>query len=103
MERRVRATEARVHFGTLIRQVMEQGDRVLVERAGRPQVVILSYEDYRRLQASAQHQEWRNALEEIGRLGETVWILREGESLPAPEDILRELREERLVQPAGLH
>lgn len=102
MERRVPATEARVHFGALMRRVVERGERILVERGGRPKVVILSYDDYQQLQASAQHQEWRSALQEILRLGQEVWTFGPERPLPAPEEVIRELREERLVQLTGL-
>ena len=48
---RISATEARIHFGEILRKVTEQGP-VLVERRGQPQVVILSAADYRKLKGS---------------------------------------------------
>ena len=40
------ATEARVHFGEALRLVQEQGEAVVIERAGRPAAVLISMEDY---------------------------------------------------------
>lgn len=44
---RVTATEAKNRFGALCVEAKEEP--VIVEKAGRPDSVILSYEDYRRL------------------------------------------------------
>ncbi len=54
MERVVSATEARVHFGALMRQVIESGEPIFVERAGRREVVVLSAGDYERLRAAQE-------------------------------------------------
>ena len=45
----VTATEAKVHFGELMRRVVERREPVYVERGGRPQVVVLAVADYERL------------------------------------------------------
>lgn len=93
MERVVSATEARVHFGEVMRRVVETGQPVIVEKAGEPQVVMLAIQEYERLRAAPDDRgDWlSNAL--------TVreYIERElaGKQLPAPEDIIREMREER--------
>lgn len=44
----VSATEARVHFGEMMRRA-EDGETLLVERAGRAMVVMISMEEYARL------------------------------------------------------
>ena len=90
MERRIRATEARIRFGTLMRQVVERGERILVERGGHPYVVLLSYEDYQHLQAMAQPQDWESVLAEGIKLAREVWVVREGEPLPPPEEVILE-------------
>lgn len=46
MERRMSATEARVHFGEVLDSVAKRGDVVFVERSGRPQAVIVSVGDW---------------------------------------------------------
>jgi len=102
MEHRVRAAEARVHFGALMRRVVERGERILVERRGHPCVVLLSYDDYQRLQAASQPQDWRVVLTEGIQLAREMWSVQEGETLPPAEEVIRELREERLVQLTGL-
>lgn len=47
-ERRISATEARVHFGELLDSVRQKADVVYVERAGVPQVVIVSVDEWER-------------------------------------------------------
>lgn len=48
--RTVTATEARVHFGEMLRIVRDQGGTVIVERAGEAEAAIISMEDLRELQ-----------------------------------------------------
>jgi prevent-host-death family protein len=43
MERVVGATEARIRFGELMRRVAEQKTCVIVERGGKPWVVVLTH------------------------------------------------------------
>jgi prevent-host-death family protein len=90
------ATEARIHFGELMRQVVEQQTPVVVERQGKPQVVVVSIQEYERLLAGQREQEeWRRLLRETHEL-----IRRElgDRELPPAEDIIREMREERDAQ-----
>ena len=49
---RVTATEAKNRFGALC--IEAKREPVVVEKAGHPDTVLLSYEDYRRLSAPAQ-------------------------------------------------
>lgn len=51
------ATEARVHFGEVLRRV-EEGEVIVVEGRGRPQAVILSVKAYARLTAG-RRTPWR--------------------------------------------
>ena len=96
MARRVSATEARVHFGELMRRVVESEEPVIVERAGREQMVFLSLPEYERLRnARSDNPGWPELLAETHRgirrsLGERA--------LPAPEEIIRAVREERDAQ-----
>ena len=46
MEQTIAATHARIHFGEVLRKVAKGGHRIIVERAGRPQAVILSIIEY---------------------------------------------------------
>ena len=70
---RVTATEAKNRFGSLCQQAKQEP--VVIEKAGRPDTVLLSYTDYQRLaqpdaasmrvrrsRFSQQHREWIDAL-----------------------------------------
>ncbi len=49
MPRTMSATQARMHFGDVMRRVVENGEAVIVERAGKPQVAVISLADYEQL------------------------------------------------------
>ena len=95
MERIMAATEARVHFGELMRQVVEKGQTVIVERDGMPQVVVLSVGEYERLRAAAKPDDWEEALHRAVAVAERIHARRQGKPLPPPEEIIRAVREER--------
>jgi prevent-host-death family protein len=102
MERRMTATEARIHFGEVMRRVVEQGEQVIVERDGRPQVVILSIAEFERMKAG-QQEDWEEQLEQIIALGARIKARRGGQPLtPPPEEVIRQMREERSAQLTGL-
>ena len=91
--RTISATEARVHFGELMRSVVENDQPVIVERAGKPEVVVLAVDEYQRMLFDKPKQpHWQPLLNEaheaIARdLGEN--------ELPDPVEIIRQMREER--------
>ena len=92
MERVVNATEARVHFGELLRRVKEGDETVVVERGGVPQVVVVSIADYERLVARSTSGDWREIAGAVrGRVQEEL----RGKTVPSPEQLLHESREER--------
>ncbi len=96
MERRMTATEARVRFGEVLRDVSERGTTVVVERGGKVQAVVMSIEEYRRLKAGGeQRPKWEVMLEELHEQ-----IRREGNQPldPPPEEVIRQGREERDAQ-----
>jgi prevent-host-death family protein len=43
------ATQAQMHFGDVMRQVVEDGAPIIVEQAGEPQVAVISLADFERL------------------------------------------------------
>lgn len=94
MERKVTATEARVHFGELMQSVVKDQNPIIVEKSGKPQVVILAVEHYQRLQED-QNQNWLSQLEETHAL--IVKDLK-GKALPDPSDVIRQQRDERDAQ-----
>ena len=95
MKRVVSATEARIRFGELIRKVVEEREPVLVERGGKPYVVLLSVEEYERLKAAQKKEAWREIVKEILSLGSRIKSRRGGKPLTPPEEVIRELHEER--------
>jgi len=48
-KRGLSATQARIHFGEVIKRACKDGEHVIVERDGIPMVVILSVPEYERL------------------------------------------------------
>lgn len=102
MERRITATAARVRFGEVMRRVAKEGERIIVERAGQPQVVILSVADYEWLKAAQRPESWRAALERAIQAGVRIRVRREGKPLTPADEIIRQVREERDAPIAGL-
>ncbi len=99
MERRMTATEARVHFGEMIRRVVEEETPVVVERGGVPRVVVLSIGEYERLRnGQGARPDWRELVERSRALARRDLA---GRPLPPPEDMLREAREIRDQQLLG--
>jgi len=90
----VSATEARVHFGDLLRRVNEGGEPVIVERGGRAMAVVLSMDAYERLvQQGGATQD--AVLERIRRFREGLARRLDGRALDDPADVIRAAREAR--------
>lgn len=99
MEKIVSATEARVRFGELLRQVVEEQRVVIVERGGKPQAVVLSLAEYESLKRVVGKAGWRERLAEAERLRRQIASRRGGQSLTAAEAVIdqtRNLRDEQL-------
>ncbi len=92
MERVVSATEARIRFGELMRQVVENHEAIIVERGGKSHVVVLSVEEYERLLKRQQQDGWKELVH-----GARAQIEADlgGRTLPPPEEILDQAREGR--------
>jgi prevent-host-death family protein len=61
MEHVTSATEARVHLGEVMRWVVENRRPVIVERGGKPHVVVISAGEYERLLAGQREEDdWRD-------------------------------------------
>ncbi len=97
MTRVLSATEARIHFGELMRLAAQTHEPVTVERAGKPYVVVLSVEAYRRLQEAQGRRDWQDVL---GRIRDLRARIRQ--PTQPPEEIIRQMREERDARLAGL-
>ncbi len=92
MRKAVSATEARIRFGELLRRVADRGEAVVVERSGRPAVVVLSLVEYERLRAGAGR---RAGLEKALEVAARIRARRGDVALPDPAGVVREGREER--------
>jgi prevent-host-death family protein len=92
MGRVVSATEARIHFGELMRRAVENHETIVVERGGKSHVVVLSVEEYQRLVKGQQPGDWQELVR-----GARAQIQADlgGRNLPPPEEILEQVREER--------
>lgn len=98
---RVTATNARIHFGELMRKVIEHREPIVVERARKPQVVIMALEQYESLLANQKDEpDWRIALKETHALVREE--LKGHELIPTPADIIHQAREERYAKFADL-
>lgn len=91
------ATEARVHFGEVLKAVSEQGDSVIVERAGQRLAVVIPLSEYEHLRSRSDR--WARSMEGIQRLREYYRAERAAGRLPDididVEGDLRRSREER--------
>ena len=93
MQRRMSATDARIHFGELMRHVVEKQEPVIVEHSGKPHVVVISVDRYERLLAAQQEkQDWRDL---VRQAREQVRADLGERELTPPEEVLRWIREER--------
>jgi prevent-host-death family protein len=93
MTRTISATDARVHFGDVLRGVTERGETIFVERGGKPQAVVMSIEEYDRLRNGNGHEDDWWTLAERSR----ERFARELGDRPMPDivQIINDSREER--------
>ncbi|HET8522411.1 MAG TPA: type II toxin-antitoxin system Phd/YefM family antitoxin [Thermomicrobiales bacterium] len=98
MKRTVSATEARIHFGELMRKVVERDETVIVERSGKPQVVVLSFEEYQRRVGGQDREPQPNWEERFRRARALLDKELSGRDLPDIDEIFHEMREERDAQ-----
>jgi len=101
MPRRVSATEARVHFGELMREVEETNQPVIVQRGGKDTVVVapLSHRQKPELEAPEGDLEWWPMVEKVRQL---VKRNLNGRELPDIAEMIRQMREERDEEILGL-
>jgi prevent-host-death family protein len=95
VDRTVNATEARIRFGELMRQAVEEGEPIIVERGGRAHVVVLSMDAYQRLVEGQRREGWQ---EKVDRARAQVRVDLAGRDLPSPDEIVVQVREERDAQ-----
>lgn len=90
MNQTVSATEARIHFGELMRRA--KSGPVIVERDGKPDVVVISKQEYDKLVENTPKPDWWKMVEE---LHEELRVELAGRTLPDPAEMIRQGREER--------
>jgi len=95
VEHTVNATDARIHFGELMRRAVEEGEPIIVERAGKARVVVLSIDAYQRLLEGQRQESWQDLVE---RARAQIRSDLAGRRLPSPDEILQQIREERDAQ-----
>ncbi len=95
MRETISATEARVHFGSLLRRVVEEQTPVVVERKGEPQVVVVPIPLFDRLAGLAPDTEPDDWWTRAQTTRDQVALDLHGRKLPPADEIIREMREER--------
>ena len=93
MAQKMSATEARAHLGELMRRAAESHEPIIIERGGEPRIVVLSVAEYERLKRAQQQQaDWKSLVDQAR---EQIRAELGDRRLPPPEEILRELQEDR--------
>ncbi len=72
MSKTVSATEAKNQLGALMGWVLENKDEVIVESRGKPQVVLIPFEEYEELQNIKEQVRRRQALAKLEKLRDKV-------------------------------
>lgn len=90
MKYTVSATDARIRFGEIMRRAKK--GPVLIERAGKPEVVVLSKDHYDQLVRNAHR---KDAQEALNQLHKRLLVELQGRTVPDSEEIIRKSRENR--------
>ena len=98
MHKAVSATEARVHFGDVLRRV-RANETVVVEHGGKPEAVILSITEYERLRTNQRDVEkpvdwFELAMQSRERIRRAL----NGRPVPSIDEIFHDMRDERDAQ-----
>ena len=96
MTRTISATDARVHFGEVLRGVSEERATYYVERSGTAVAVVISVEEYEALRQPQEGEPERPAwMEHVIRVGQQLAAERVGKPPIDWGRIIEEGREER--------
>ena len=103
----VSVADAREQFSDLMAKVAYGGQRLIVERRGRPLVAWVSIEDLHRLQeleivVDRQSDVRRQALTAARAARQRIQIERDGEPLPDAAEVIAALRKEHTDEIAGV-
>lgn len=94
----ISATEARVHFGEIMQDAVRSQQPIVVEKGGKPQVVILAYDHYQQL-VTKEPEDWRTMLAKGHAM---VKADLKGRKLPSGVDMIEEGRRARDEELANL-
>ena len=75
-----------------MRRAVESGRPIIVERGGKPHVVVVSVDRYDRLLLRQKQGDWREAVQRARTQNQADLS---GRGLPPPEQILAQMREAR--------
>ncbi len=103
----VNLTEAKQNLGEIVNRAAYGGDRIVLLSRGKPRAALVSVEDLRLLESLGENEK------ELRRAYRRAWLARAdtvrerilarvGRPLPDSAEELRELREERTDELAGL-
>lgn len=101
MEHIVTVVEAKKHFSDLMARVAYTGERVVVERRGKPMIVWISYEELQRFE-QLEHQDSRQRERRVAALAQAqesrrrIAEERSNAMLPDSLDVLNTLRKDRI-------
>lgn len=98
MTEMVSTIEATDHFDDLMKRVVRDRTAVVVEREGKPYVLVVPADEYERWHERQPENDWETLVEEAraeirAHLG--------GRTLPPADEIIQEMREERDAQLLG--
>lgn len=103
---RVSATEVKNSWGRVVQRVLQRREPALVESKGVATVVILPADEYERLVAVQEFENWKQQqlalLEQAERLAKETAQRHDNRLLPDSNEIILELREERDGELLGL-
>jgi prevent-host-death family protein len=89
------ATEARANFAELLRRVSTEGERIVIERRGKPRAVLVPLGEEERDEPRAARASWRNTgalfdeTERLARLGHWEWDEVEDRCVYCSEELAR--------------
>lgn len=103
----ISVNEARAQFSDFMAKVAYGGQRIIIERRGRPLIAWISIDELRKLEAlesgvEARRETRAQALAAAADVREQILTERNGAPLPDAADVVARLREERTDELAGV-
>jgi len=90
----ISATDAKNNFGSLIAQVAETGEPVVVERQGKGRAAIISLDDFREFRRLQEMDRRRKAWEELEKLRKKISARNSDMTPEQIEEFAQKLRDE---------